>query len=154
MASQYLTCPLCGFEFDRTDTLCSHGCPLGAMCNLVRCPSCHYEFAETYPRVSWVRKLLSRKTVPSPGHLPAQVQPVSELSFGTQAEVLCVGGSGNGREDRLAVFGLAPGAEIMVIQQRPSCVVRIDETELALDPEIAAQILVRVVGEEEEEEVS
>jgi Fe2+ transport system protein FeoA len=77
-------------------------------------------------------------------HLPEQVQPVSELPFGTDAEVMCVGGAGNGRQDRLAVFGLAPGAHIMVIQQRPSCVVKIDETELALDPEIAAQILVRV----------
>ena len=142
MASRYLTCPLCGFEFDRTDTLCAHGCPLGSMCNLVRCPSCHYEFAETYPKVSWLRRLLSRQPTPVTDHLPEQVQPASELPFGTEAEVMCVGGAGNGREDRLAVFGLAPGALITVIQQRPSCVLKIDETELALDPEIAAQILV------------
>jgi hypothetical protein len=30
-----------------------------------------------------------------------------------------------------------------MIQQRPSCVIRIDETELALDPEIAEDVLVR-----------
>lgn len=149
MASPYLTCPLCGFEFDRTDTLCAHGCPLGAMCNLVRCPSCNYEFAETYPKMSWLRRLLSRQPNLAPEQLPSTVRPVSELPFGAVAEVVCVGGSRQGREDRLAVFGLAPGAEIMVIQQRPSCVVKIDETELALDPEIAAQILVRLVEETE-----
>lgn len=120
------------------------------MCNLVRCPSCHYEFAESYPRVSWLRRLLSRAPVSLADNLPTEVQPVSELSFGTQAEVLCVGGSGNGRQDRLAVFGLAPGAEITVIQQTPSCVLKIDETELALDPEIAAQILVRVSATEDD----
>ncbi len=65
------------------------------MCNLVRCPSCHYEFAESYPRVSWLRRLLSRAPVSLADNLPTEVQPVSELSFGTQAEVLCVGGSGN-----------------------------------------------------------
>ncbi|MDX1740197.1 MAG: FeoA family protein [Rhodothermales bacterium] len=119
------------------------------MCNLVRCPSCHYEFAETYPKVSWLRRLLSRQPSPLADNLPEQVQPASELPFGTEAEVMCVGGAGNGREDRLAVFGLAPGALITVIQQRPSCVLKIDETELALDPEIAAQILVRVVEKSE-----
>jgi Fe2+ transport system protein FeoA/rubredoxin len=149
MASELLTCPLCGFGFDRTDTLCAHGCPLGAMCNLVRCPSCNYEFAETYPRESWMRKLFSKKTVAAPSNLPTEVRPVSELGFGTRAEVLCVGG-GESREDRLAVFGLAPGAEVTVIQQKPSCVLKIDETELALDPEIAAQILVRVRVDEAE----
>ncbi len=119
------------------------------MCNLVRCPSCNYEFAETYPRESWMRKLFSKKSVDSPSNLPTEVRPVSELRFGTRAEVLCVGG-GESREDRLAVFGLAPGAEVTVIQQKPSCVLKIDETELALDPEIAAQILVRVRVDEAE----
>lgn len=85
------------------------------------------------------------------GNLPVDVRAVSELPFGTVAEVLCVGGTSRGREDRLAVFGLVPESEITVIQQRPSCVIKIDETELALDPEIASEILVRVVRESERE---
>jgi Fe2+ transport system protein FeoA len=36
-----------------------------------------------------------------------------------------------------------PGAEVTLIQRRPACVVKIGETELALDPEIAADLLVR-----------
>lgn len=150
MAARYLTCPLCGFEFDRTDTLCAHGCPLGSVCHLVRCPSCNYEFAETYPRVSWIKRLFSKEEPAAAVGLPGDVSPVSALRSGVEAEVLCVGGAGNGREDRLAVFGLAPGAMITVVQQRPSCVVKIDETELALDREIAEQILVRSVPEEQE----
>ncbi len=51
------------------------------------------------------------------------------------------------RHQRLAVFGMVPGARITVIQQRPACVVKVDETELALDPEIARDILVHPAAE-------
>jgi Fe2+ transport system protein FeoA len=56
--------------------------------------------------------------------------------------VLCLGGQNTSRHNALAVFGLVPGAEISVVQQRPACVVRVGETELALDTEIACEIFV------------
>jgi Fe2+ transport system protein FeoA len=49
----------------------------------------------------------------------------------------------------LAVFGLVPGAEVEVLQRRPTCVVRIGETDLALDADIANEILVEPVGDVE-----
>ncbi len=140
--ARFLTCPLCGFEFDREDTLCSHGCPLGPVCNLLRCPSCEYEFPETPRRVSWLRKLLGRRDE-GPSRLPADVRRATELPSGARAEILCLGDTRSPRQDRLGAFGVVPGAEITLVQRQPACVIRIGETELALDREIADEILVR-----------
>jgi Fe2+ transport system protein FeoA len=137
----WITCPMCGFEFDRTDTRCEHGCPLGAFCNLVSCPNCDYEFPDRPQRTSWLWRLLRRKD-PDP-LFPEGVQSAASLAPGESAEVVCLGSSRSPRYSALAVYGLVAGAEITLIQRRPSCVIRIDETELALDPEIAEEILVR-----------
>jgi Fe2+ transport system protein FeoA len=132
MAVDYLTCPMCGFEFERTDTLCAHGCPLGALCHLVRCPACEYEFPETPPTVSFLQRLF-RRSLPVPGQ---------------RATVVCLGSSVTERHRALTVFGLGPDAEITLVQRQPACVIRIGETELALDPDIARDILVQPVEED------
>jgi Fe2+ transport system protein FeoA len=139
--AEYLTCSFCGFEFEKTDTLCSHGCPMGPWCGLIRCPSCQYEFPEKPQPVSWLSRLLG-KPPPAKRDYPATVRSVRELKRGERAAVLCLGGGSSSRRNSLAVFGLVPGAELTVIQQQPTCVVRIGETELALDPDIARGILV------------
>lgn len=142
MDKQYLTCSFCGFEFEKDDTLCVHGCPLGVLCKLIRCPSCGYEFPETTKRLSWLGKLFSKDNLETRG-LPSGVQTVKELKSGERANVLCIGGKSCLRHNVLTAFGLAPGAEISLVQQCPSCVIRIGETELALDNEIAREILVQ-----------
>ncbi|MDX1644818.1 MAG: hypothetical protein R3244_10725, partial [Thermoanaerobaculia bacterium] len=109
MADELITCPLCGYEFSRTDTLCHHGCPLGAVCRMVRCPSCAYEYPEHPPRVSWLDRLLGRSEAPAPCP-PETVRSASELAAGTRASVLCAGSSNGSRQRALTVFGLAPGA--------------------------------------------
>jgi Fe2+ transport system protein FeoA len=141
MAIEYLTCPMCGFEFERTDTLCAHGCPLGALCHLVRCPGCEYEFPETPPTVSFVKRIL-RKRLPVVTGLPPGVRTASDLRTGQRARVLCLGSTVTERHRTLTVYGLGPEAEITLVQRQPACVIRIGETELALDPEIARDILV------------
>lgn len=131
---------MCGFEFDKTDTLCAHGCPLGPMCSMNRCPSCNYEFPKTPKSVSWLRRLLGRKSE-RPSDLPEHVRSLRELKSGEPGRVLCMGPASE-RHNSLAVFGLVPGAEITLLQQQPACVIQIGETQLALDPEIAESILV------------
>jgi Fe2+ transport system protein FeoA len=42
----------------------------------------------------------------------------------------------------LTVFGLTPGTEITLLQRHPSFVLRVGETEVGLDKQIARQILV------------
>lgn len=150
MAIDYLTCPMCGFEFERTDTLCAHGCPLGALCHLVRCPSCEYEFPETPPTVNFVKRLFRRR-LPVAAGLPPGVRTAGQLKPGQRAKVLCLGSTVTDRHHALTVYGLGPDAEITLIQQQPACVIRIGETELALDAEIARDILVQPLPEASQE---
>jgi DNA-directed RNA polymerase subunit RPC12/RpoP len=81
--AEYLNCPLCGFESEKLDTLCAHGCPLGGSCNFIRCPGCQYEFLEKPRKVSWLMRLLGREHVEQPP-LPQGVVPLK-------------GGAGEGR---------------------------------------------------------
>ena len=136
------TCPMCAFAFEKGDTLCAHGCPLGATCRLLRCPACGYEFPEEPAAVSWISRLLGKREQRACG-LPDDVRPLRSLERGARARVACLGARGSGRHGRLAAFGLVPGAEVAVVQQRPASVIRVGETELALDGEIAEEILVR-----------
>jgi Fe2+ transport system protein FeoA len=46
------------------------------------------------------------------------------------------------RVDRLAALGIVPGVELRVQQTRPVVVVECDETVLALEREIAAEVVV------------
>ncbi len=137
MAERYLICPLCGFEFEPEDALCAHGCPLRAHCALVRCPSCDYEFPERPRPRSWLRRLLGGGEPTGEGE--CQAMSVDQLGAGQSARVLSLSGDRN----RLAVFGLVPGAEITLLQRRPACVVQVGQTELALDRAIARRILVQ-----------
>ncbi len=79
--------------------------------------------------------------------LPEGVQPVTNLKSGDRATVLCMGGQNPSRHNTLAVFGLVPGADVVLLQQQPSCVLQVGETELALDSDIAREILVQRVGD-------
>ena len=143
MAEQLLTCPLCGFEFERADSLCGHGCPLGAACHLARCPVCEYEFPEKPAAVSWLQRLLGRvREEPSP--CPGDgMLTVKDLRPGELGEVLNLTGDSPSRRNNLSVFGLVPGSEVRLIQRYPSFVLRVGETVLALDGEVAGDIVVR-----------
>ncbi|MFL6263139.1 MAG: FeoA domain-containing protein [Thermoanaerobaculia bacterium] len=144
MAEHFLTCPLCGFEFRKSDSLCHHGCPLGATCNLNRCPYCEYEFPEGPQKGSWLRRLLQRKEAAAVPPLPDEgLLTVKTLAAGERAEVLCLAGDSPGRRNHLAVFGLVPGSEIRLLQRHPSFVVEIGETVLALDADVAADIVLK-----------
>jgi Fe2+ transport system protein FeoA len=143
LAEQLLTCPLCGFEFERVDSLCGHGCPLGAACHLARCPVCEYEFPEKPAAVSWLRRLLG-KTEATPPSCPGDgLLTVKDLRPGDLGEVLNLGGDNPARRNNLAVFGLIPGSEVRLLQRYPSFVLRIGETVLALDGEVAGAIVVK-----------
>lgn len=141
MAEPFVTCPLCGLEFHAADTVCQHGCPLRTACGLVRCPGCDYEFPETPKSVSWFRRLFGRGTDEGAG--AAGVRTVRDLGTGERAEVLHLSEASTGRSNALAVFGLVPGSEVVLLQRRPSYVLQVGETVLALEEAVAASIVVR-----------
>ena len=135
------TCPLCGLVFLRGDALCNHGCPLAESCNLTQCPGCGYEFPD---RPQGSRGRLERLFGFVRGRGAVRLGPttpsVRDLEPGARARVLQL--AGDRARDSLAVFGLVPGAELELLQRSPAYVLRVGETELALDGDVAARILI------------
>lgn len=76
------------------------------------------------------------------------VFPLSELRLGVRARIIYINPRSHARLDRLSSLGVVPGCELRLHQKRPSIVVEIGETTLALDPEISREIYVKesVVG--------
>ncbi len=136
------TCPLCGFEFRKMDGACHTGCPMETRCNMVRCPGCGFEFPDQPKSLSWLRNLFRG----GPATPPRNGQcAVTRLEAGDRARLVRLGGSGTARHNHLAAYGLVPGCEISLLQRSPAFVIRVDQTELALDAEIAEELIVEPV---------
>lgn len=72
------------------------------------------------------------------------VKDLTELPAGARGRVAAVVGNGNGRADRLAAYGVTPGASIVLLQRFPCFVFLCDETQMAVEPEVARSILVEL----------
>lgn len=68
------------------------------------------------------------------------VQPLTELEVGTTAKVVFIT---TPALEKLTAIGLMPGGAIKLQQKKPSYVVGIDETTIAIDEEIAKGIFVK-----------
>lgn len=136
----FFHCPLCGFEFEKHDTPCVRSCPLGKFCNLICCPNCRYEFPQAPQVLGWLHALFCREKRVM---LQRDALALDELEEGEESELVCLNCEHAHRRNALAVYGLVPGTRILLQQKRPSFVVRVGETELALEAEIAREIFVK-----------
>jgi Fe2+ transport system protein FeoA len=136
----YLHCSLCGFEFEKQSAPCAASCALSRYCKLVRCPNCGYEFPEPSRSLTWFQKLFGRKAPPPPGR---ELVSLDEVGEGEQCELVCLNGSPASRRSALAVYGLVPGCRLSLQQKRPTFVIRVGETELAFESNIAREIFVK-----------
>ncbi|MBM3288256.1 MAG: metal-dependent transcriptional regulator [Candidatus Eisenbacteria bacterium] len=75
-----------------------------------------------------------------------QVSPLTDMEVGDLCEIVHIRPSHHARLDRLGAYGLIPRALIRLHQKRPTFVVQIDETDLALDADVARDIYVRRKG--------
>ena len=80
-----------------------------------------------------------RKLVLSEAKDPKSEIPLTlaDLRAGESARIACIECEHAARCDRLIAYGLSAGRRITLIQRSPAFVIRVDETELALDAEIA-----------------
>src|SRR5262249_11360577 len=85
-----------------------------------------------------LRRSLAR--VGAPG--PPRGTPVTRLAPGTAATVVRVGSAEATRAVRLSSLGLVPGARLLIVQRRPAVVLRVGETSIAVDEEVADEIFV------------
>lgn len=78
------------------------------------------------------------------------VQPVvvrlSDFEVGQSGKILFITPSEASRIGRLSSIGVIPGTVIKLIQKRPSIVLQVDETTIAIDPELAMEIFVKKVA--------
>ena len=59
MTTASMQCGLCGTSFTRIERGCST-CPLNAGCDLVKCPSCGFQFPRSSRLIDWARSVLAR----------------------------------------------------------------------------------------------
>lgn len=62
---------------------------------------------------------------------------LADLDAGDSAQVDCIECESPARCDRLTAYGLVRGQTVTLLQRQPAFVIRVDETELALDESIA-----------------
>ena len=71
------------------------------------------------------------------------VVSLPDLRIGDEAKIVFISSKYHARLDRLSSFGIIPGGVIKLHQKQPTYVVRIGETELALDKDLAKEIFVK-----------
>ncbi len=75
------------------------------------------------------------------------VQPVvvrlSDFEVGQSAKILFITPSEASGIGRLSSIGIIPGTVIKLVQKRPSIVLQVDETTIAIDSELAKEIFVK-----------
>jgi len=83
----------------------------------------------------------------------ALLVPCDRLALGETARIAYVSARSHPRLMKLSAVGLMPGVRIKLLQKWPSIVLQCEETEIAVDEEIARQIYVYRFGEEEQHAV-
>ncbi len=78
---------------------------------------------------------------PPQAHVDAHATALSQVPPGRAVRVRGFGRLSPAQRQHLQAYGLLPGRSILVLAQRPVTIVLIEQTELAFETEIAAQIL-------------
>ncbi len=123
-------CPLCNTDFE--GAACHSSCPMSRGCDMVRCPRCGYEFVESGRFLDMLRRWIRRGPAPR-----GETFPLVELQPGEAGSIVSVSHS------RLASFGIVTGTEVRLIARLPTVVLECGSTQIAVEPEIGREILVR-----------
>ncbi len=71
------------------------------------------------------------------------VGPLADLMPGDQAKIVFITPGSHSRLDRLSAMGVVPGSTVKLHQKKPSYVIQIGETMVAVDREITREIFVK-----------
>ncbi len=71
------------------------------------------------------------------------VMPLKELEPGEEGRITFIAPKEHARLDKLSSLGVVPGSTVKLHQKQPSYVIRVGETDLALDEDIASEIFVK-----------
>jgi ferrous iron transport protein A len=139
-----MKCSFCQFEFseEAAEAACGR-CALFGGCRFLRCPRCGFEMPRTPALIKLMRRWIDSH---SRRHAAAKLQiemPLARLGTGGSAVVLNLTQSSNHERSKLMALGIMPGTELRLVQKFPSFVVSVGYTQLAVDKETAAGIMVR-----------
>ena len=73
------------------------------------------------------------------------VAPLADLVPGEQAKIVFITPGSHSRLDRLSAMGVVPGSIVKLHQKKPSYVIQLGETMIAVDRDITKEIFVRKV---------
>ena len=76
----------------------------------------------------------------------AAIVNLCELSPGEQGRVAYIRPKNHARLHRLTAFGIVPGVTVRLHQTYPALCIKFEETELAIDPDVAEDIFVSRIG--------
>ncbi|MEK6581494.1 MAG: metal-dependent transcriptional regulator [Nitrospirota bacterium] len=71
------------------------------------------------------------------------VMRLSDFEVGLKGRIVFIVSSETSRLNKLGSMGITAGSVIRLLQKKPSFVIQIDETSIAVDPEIAKEIFVK-----------
>jgi DtxR family Mn-dependent transcriptional regulator len=73
------------------------------------------------------------------------VAPLADLAPGEQAKIVFITPGSHSRLDRLSAMGVVPGSVVKLHQKKPSYVVQLGETMIAVDKDITKEIYVKKI---------
>ncbi len=73
------------------------------------------------------------------------VAPLADLMPGEQAKIVFITPGSHSRLDRLSAMGVVPGSIVKLHQKRPSYVIQLGETMVAVDKDITKEIFVKKI---------
>ncbi len=73
-----------------------------------------------------------------------RARTLADLSAGQRAQIACLQCDNAASCERLMAYGLVQGQSVLVVQKNPAFVIRVDETELAMDELVAQCIQVQL----------
>lgn len=137
-----MRCPLCGYEFEVTAMNCHSSCVFNESCGIICCPNCGYQIPdERKTRVaSALRRWFARRQTEDTAQSP--VRPLTAMRAGQSGKIVTINSDSQTRIERLHLLGLTTDAHITLEQKRPTYVLSVGFTQLTLDHDIAADILV------------
>lgn len=82
------------------------------------------------------------KTRPLPNP-KTKARTLADLAAGQRAQIACLQCEHAASCERLMAYGLTQGQSVLLLQKHPAFVIRVDETELALDEFLAGCIQIQ-----------
>ncbi|NUM36083.1 MAG: metal-dependent transcriptional regulator [Candidatus Brocadiae bacterium] len=76
------------------------------------------------------------------------IEPLTNFSPGEKGKVIFIAGNDSNRLNRLTSLGVYPGTVLTLRQRKPAAIVRVGETDIALEPSLAKKIYCRTLSKQ------